>query len=69
MPRSHAWKLPELVQRALTITRAGMARDSVAASLIRAGGERSLFRVRLPARDRRHAEVARLVHAVRLRSF
>lgn len=43
--------------------------DSIAAALIRQSRELDLLAVRLPARDRRHHLLRRLVHAVQLRSL
>lgn len=48
--------------------KAGFKRDTIAAQLIRSSQELDLFGVRLPLRDRRHHQLLRLIHAVRLRS-
>lgn len=61
--------LPAGARRGLWMLGAGFKLDTIASLLIRRGCELDLFAVRLPARDRRHHQLRRLVHAVRLRSF
>ena len=60
--------LPPGARLALAGFKAGASLDSIAAALIRSYRELDLFAVRLPPRDRRHNQMRRLVHAVRLRS-
>ena len=56
--------LPAGARLALAGFTSGASLDS-----IRSYRELDLFAVRLPPRDRRHHQLRRLVHAVRLRSF
>ncbi len=67
-PLSHT-KLPDAVRTALEHGCTGVPRDMLAADLIRSYSELELFQVRLPVRDRRHGQVARLVVAVRMRTI
>lgn len=61
--------MPAAVRRALAQERRGLARDDIAADLIRSGMELELFRLQLPVDDRRQGRVMRLAIAVRLRTF
>ncbi len=60
-------KLSAAVRCALERLRSGAPRNDLAGELMRSFSELELFAARLPARDRRHGELAQLVRAVRLR--
>ena len=67
--RSEPVLLPLGARSGLWMLKAGLRLDTIAGLLIRGCCELDLLAVRLPLRDRRHHQLRRLVHAVRLRSF
>lgn len=67
--RAEVVVLPLGARSGLWMLKAGLRLDTIAGLLIRGCCELDLLAVRLPLRDRRHHQLRRLVHAVRLRSF